>query len=295
MAEISTLTDTNWYFGLSFNETAVTGRSENIPLAATQAQSILGDKLLGLQLSNEPDLYVDHQKRPQGWNVQSYIDEFSTIKNDILTQGTITNEQFLVGPSVCCNVYGFETYDVFDAGWVDANVDNLAALTVQQYVETADWRHLLTTSYPANNCNVNGKVYDAQELFPEFLNHTSAQSLTAPYLSATAYAQSHGKEMIMLEMNSASCGGFPGLSDNFGVALWMADWALQMAWGNFSAALMHVGGQNVYYNVSCLMQQPTDAAAFHSSSQQPYYHSAVDDRFSLLPYTSYCRNAWSIR
>ena len=30
----------------------------------------------------------------------------------------------------------------------------------------------------------------------------------------------------------------------------MTDWALQMAWGNFSAALMHVGGQNVYYNVS---------------------------------------------
>lgn len=30
----------------------------------------------------------------------------------------------------------------------------------------------------------------------------------------------------------------------------MTDYALQMAYGNFSAALMHVGGQNVYYNVS---------------------------------------------
>ena len=132
MAEISTLTDTNWYFGLSFNESAVTSRSDNIPLAATQAQSILGDKLLGLQLSNEPDLYVDHQKRQQGYNVQSYVDEFSAIKSDILERGTIANEQFLVGPSVCCNVYGFETYDVFDAGFVDTNIDNLAALTVQQ-------------------------------------------------------------------------------------------------------------------------------------------------------------------
>ena len=73
------------------------------------------------------------------------------------------------------------------------------------------------------------------------------------------------KPFVMLEMNTASCGGFPGLSDSFGAALWsvmqnavqdrslilrMTDYALQMAYGNFSAALMHVGGQNVYYNVS---------------------------------------------
>lgn len=30
----------------------------------------------------------------------------------------------------------------------------------------------------------------------------------------------------------------------------MVDWSLQMAHYNFSQALMHVGGQNVYYNVS---------------------------------------------
>lgn len=52
----------------------------------------------------------------------------------------------------------------------------------------------------------------------------------------------------MLETNTASCGGFAGLSDSFGAAMWMTDFALQMAYANFSAALMHVGGQNVYYN-----------------------------------------------
>lgn len=134
MANISTLTDTRWYFGLSFNESAVTSPTGNIPVAATLAQQILGDKLLGLGLSNEPDLYVDHNKRPAGWNLQNYVDEFSTIKNEVLNQGTLTNKQFLVGPSVCCNVVGFDTSDVFNAGWVDQNIDNLAALTVQQYV-----------------------------------------------------------------------------------------------------------------------------------------------------------------
>lgn len=59
----------------------------------------------------------------------------------------------------------------------------------------------------------------------------------------------------MFETNTASCGGFAGISDSFGAALWGLDYALQMAHSNFSGALMHVGGQNVFYNVrfrSCI-------------------------------------------
>ena len=55
--------------------------------------------------------------------------------------------------------------------------------------------------------------------------------------------------MMMFETNTASCGGFPGVSDSFGAALWGVDYALQMAWGNFTGALFHVGGQDDYYNV----------------------------------------------
>jgi len=51
-----------------------------------------------------------------------------------------------------------------------------------------------------------------------------------------------------METNTASCGGFPGLSDSFGAALWGLDFSLQMAFSNFSGAMMHVGGQSTYYN-----------------------------------------------
>jgi hypothetical protein len=34
-----------------------------------------------------------------------------------------------------------------------------------------------------------------------------------------------------------------------GAALWGIDYTMQMAASNFSGALMHVGGQNVFYNV----------------------------------------------
>lgn len=53
----------------------------------------------------------------------------------------------------------------------------------------------------------------------------------------------------MFETNSASCGGFAGLSDSFGATLWALDYGMQMAAHNFSHALLHVGGQNDHYNV----------------------------------------------
>jgi hypothetical protein len=53
---------------------------------------------------------------------------------------------------------------------------------------------------------------------------------------------------IMFETNTASCGGFAGVSQSFGAAMWILDYGMQMAYSNFSNALLHVGGQNVFYN-----------------------------------------------
>jgi hypothetical protein len=55
----------------------------------------------------------------------------------------------------------------------------------------------------------------------------------------------------MIDTNTASCGGFPGVSDSFGAALWALDYALQMASVGFSGAFFHVNGQSSSYNVRC--------------------------------------------
>jgi hypothetical protein len=86
-------------------------------------------------------------------------------------------------------------------------------------------------------------------MFPTFLTHQAGKNIVAEFPGAPAYAQSVGKPFIMSETNTASCGGFPGLSDSFGAALWGIDYALQLAYSNFSTVLFHVGGQSVYYNV----------------------------------------------
>ena len=56
MANISGLTGTEWYFGLAFNETATSTGIGNQAMVAEYSQRILGDKLLGLIVGNEPDL-----------------------------------------------------------------------------------------------------------------------------------------------------------------------------------------------------------------------------------------------
>ena len=84
-----------------------------------------------------------------------------------------------------------------------------------------------------------------------FLTHTTGVNLLQQYLNTARIAQEVGKPFMMFETNTASCGGFPGISDAFVGALWGLDYGLTMANSNFTGALWHVGGQNVYYNVSC--------------------------------------------
>ena len=97
-----------------------------------------------------------------------------------------------------------------------------------------------------------------QDVFANYLTHAAGQNLVGPYLNTAGIAQALGKEFMMFETNTASCGGFPGISDTFAAALWGVDYALQMAHANFTQALFHFGGQNVSYNVSCVHKQQTD-------------------------------------
>lgn len=107
-------------------------------------------------------------------------------------------------------------------------------------------------SYPTDNCfaqfNV-GTPRNAQDIFPTFLTHKASTGLVGPYVDSANFAQTKNKQLLMFETNTASCGGFAGLSDSFGAALWALDYSMQMAHSNFSGALMHIGGQNVFYNV----------------------------------------------
>ncbi|KAG8706428.1 hypothetical protein FRC09_002416 [Ceratobasidium sp. 395] len=258
MKNVSSLIPIEYYFGLNWIDP---NNFTNSVLVAETVEAILGDDLLALQLGNEPDLYDRHGKRPQNpYTFDDYMGEFQVAVNQLNAAPAFTNRDILLAPSSCCF---WNEVDLFNAGFIDRFKDSLKILAVQHY--------------PTNNCKINGNILDPQTLYPDFLKHGNSNfspvSMVNPYRQASAIAASKGKPIVMLETNTGSCGGFPGISDSFGAALWAADLTFQLAAANFSQALFHVGGQNVYYNP--FTPPPTNQSTFHQWTPGAIFYSSL--------------------
>ncbi|OJA14152.1 hypothetical protein AZE42_09597 [Rhizopogon vesiculosus] len=254
MAEISALTDVYWYMGVPFNDT------QNWRLQIAEVgEAMLGKYLIGLQAGNEPDLYSRHGHRSDSYSPQDYKDEFGLLINAMEADPKISNNGLLIGPNLAGQ---WSPSDIWQTGFATDFNENLAALAVERY--------------PTDNCYAQfgvGNPVSGQDMFPRFLTHQSGIQIASEFPGATDYAQSVGKPFLMFETNTASCGGFPGLSDSFGAALWGIDYALQLAYSNFSTVLFHVGGQSVYYNP--FTPPVTNQSSFHQWTIGPIYYSAL--------------------
>ncbi|KAJ7163680.1 glycoside hydrolase family 79 protein [Mycena filopes] len=255
MRNISALVNVHWFLGVPWFTTTP------FDLGIVQAsEAILGDYLLGYQAGNEPDMYSLHGHRPSTYGPYDYGGEFS----DFLTAMSAANLDAtkLIGPNIANFAWTPEM--VWDTGFVDTFNANLAYLAVEKY--------------PRDNCAAafggpNATVVDPQSVLPLYLTHDAHTQLLAPYLNSTLFAQGKGKPFLMFETNTASCGGFLGISDSFTAALWGLDYALQMAHSNFSGAMFHLGGQNVFYNP--FTSPPTNQSTFHQWSVGSLYYSAL--------------------
>ncbi|KAH0586679.1 hypothetical protein J132_03883 [Termitomyces sp. J132] len=253
-ANISALVNVRWYLGIPFNDT-------NWRLTiAEKGQAILGDHLIGLQAGNEPDYYLGHQHRVEPYGPAEYANEFQSLIQTINNNPNIPIKNMLIGPSLASGPW--EPQQVWDVGYLDRFKDVLTAITMEHY--------------PSNNCYATygiGSYVDPQETFHEFLSHNAGLELVKPYIYSSSLVQGIGKPFIMFETNSATCGGLPGISDSFGAALWALDYGLTMAASNFSHALLHVGGQNVYYNP--FTAPPTNQSSFNQWTVGAVFYSVV--------------------
>ncbi|KAJ6514297.1 glycoside hydrolase family 79 protein [Mycena vitilis] len=240
--------------GVPFNDTS------NFRLEIVEySEAILGDNLLGVQVGNEPDLYPAHGHRPESYGPQDYVNDFGQLVGALAANPNITVKNNLIGPSLS----GTWTPEMlWDTGFISQFTDSLGYLSVEHY--------------PSNNCFARfglGTFRDPQTVFDSFLTHAAGVRTIKDYLASTALAQASGKPFLMFETNSASCGGFPGVSDSFGGALWALDYGLQMAYSNFSGALFHVGGQNVFYNP--FTAPPTNVSKYNEWTVGALYYSAI--------------------
>ena len=187
------------------------------------------------------------------------------------------NNLFVI-PSISATVWTPE--DVWNTGIVGTYSNSLYGLAVERWVYIC-LHHRPPTLCPllrylSNNCAARygiGATINPQDVFPSFLTHNSSVNLVSSYVNSSQFAMANNKPMLMFETNTASCSGFPGISDSFGAALWSLDWAFMMAFRNFSTALFHVGGQNAYYNP--FTPPPTNQSAFRRWTIGPVYYSAL--------------------
>ncbi|KAF8320741.1 hypothetical protein DL93DRAFT_1730126 [Clavulina sp. PMI_390] len=259
LLNITQFTGTQWYLGLPYGYPLNVSGIVEMTLAYEQA---LGDNLIALQLGNEPDLYwVNNRDRPDNYPVSEYIPEFGTVVS-AMKSGGVTRQDILLAPSVCCNVdpkdNPWSIEDILNGGLLTDYSDSVAYLAVQRY--------------PYPNC---GEGYQADVIFPQYLMHNmSTNSLSGgDYAFAAATAVTQNKPLIMFETNTASCGGFPGLSDSFGAALWSVDWTMQLAYRNFSGAMFHFGGQNASYNA--FTPPPSDWSFAYQWTTGPVFYSML--------------------
>ncbi|KAJ7635000.1 glycoside hydrolase family 79 protein [Roridomyces roridus] len=256
LSNISAFAGAKWYVGAPFND-STQFRFEIVEYA----EAVLGDSLLGIQVANEPDLYVGHHHRNDSYGPANYTQEFGEFIAAMAGNDNIPIKNKLIGPSVSGN---WTPEMVIDTGFIDKYSDSLSAFPSSIIPQSSE------NCYPVYHIST---YHDPQATFPVYLSHSGPQGLVSPYLNAATIARAANKPFLMFETNSASCGGFPGISDSFGATLWALDYGLQMAWGNFSGAMLHVGGQNVYYNP--FTAPPTNQSKYFEWTVGAVYYSAL--------------------
>ncbi|EIM85606.1 uncharacterized protein STEHIDRAFT_99214 [Stereum hirsutum FP-91666 SS1] len=247
-----------YLLGLSLRDPTNT----NNAIVAAASQQKLGDRLDAFLLGNEPDLYTAHGDRPniQNYTVSDYVQEFGTASS-LLTNtsaGNILSLANIAGPTICCN---WDLATTLQQDWLSTYASELKYITVQHYTQ--------------NNCDGSGK---GRYTLAYYLQHSSTVELGQWEIDGIQYALTNPnpKPVIMDEFNSASCGGLPGISETFGVALWTVDYSLQLASVGYTAAYLHTREPGVTYNIF----QPTTSSEWGTGA--PFYaYLPVADALSV--------------
>ncbi|KAH7103137.1 hypothetical protein BKA62DRAFT_69091 [Auriculariales sp. MPI-PUGE-AT-0066] len=270
MKVASDLIGIKWFMGMPMNQ------SQPARLEIVEAtEPILGDSLITWHLGNEPDLYVNHGYR-ETYSEAAYVAEFAQIRDQLVANPNIQRKNNLGGPAICeCNT-GWHNDDLIrNQDYIGKFGDNLNALIIMHY--------------PTDNCpapdgtRVSGQalVDKTQGLFNDYAKHVGLHTATefaTKYADMATIAAEAQKPLVLLETNTASCNGYLGLSDSLLAAMWNLDLGMQLASHGFTHMMIHLGGQQAYYNP--FMSPPHNASApFMWTVAPPFYAILIASEF----------------
>ncbi|EJD47766.1 hypothetical protein AURDEDRAFT_163225 [Auricularia subglabra TFB-10046 SS5] len=229
MRATSDLLGIKWFLGIPMNQT-------NPPRLdiIEKGEPILGDYLWGWQLGNEPDLYKDHKYRSPEYSPEDYILEYESVITALRNNPKIKNPNKLGGPGVCCDANWSTQRLIDEFKYLDRVGDALNCVIIEHY--------------PTDNCPVDPGRPTPQQAITGAMNHQYAVNFANIYDSVVQSAKKYNKPIILLETNTGSCNGFLGYSDAFASALWAVDLAMTLASRDWTHMMLHLGGQQAYYN-----------------------------------------------
>jgi hypothetical protein len=184
--------DSGWQVLLSVNA------GHDDPHAAAQeaaaARALLGDRLVGVAIGNEPDRYEREGLRGAGWNSAEYLRQVATYRAAIARAAPGVR---IVAPDASSGIPPLP--------WVSAAAAGQPALLSDHY-------------YPLSSCG--GEKPVVGELASAVLRAHEAEMLRR----LRAIQRASRLPLAIDETGSISCHGEPGVSNSFAAALWAVDW-----------------------------------------------------------------------
>ena len=183
---------------------------------AAAADSILGDRLAGLEIGNEPDLYYKNGDRPTTWAFEDFRAEWDSFHVAMAQRAPGVP---FTGPATAGT-----------GAWLDdfahEEANNIALLTFHYYV-------------------ANGQV--ATSTVAKLLQPNPGLVSTLHQYDSIAGATGIPGGIRVAETNSYYNGGAPGVSASYGSALWALDYLFTLATQGGSGLNFHGGGSGTGY------------------------------------------------
>jgi hypothetical protein len=148
MANISTFVNVDWFIGLPFDDInnprydlshwSHPTLTRHRHILAELSQKILGNRLAGMQLGNEPDLYRINGLRTDTYTPQDYAREWGQVLQGYKGNQNVPVTNNLIAPSVCCGggpgSPGWTPEMVWETDFLNTYAADLKYISIEQSV-----------------------------------------------------------------------------------------------------------------------------------------------------------------
>jgi len=213
------------------------------------AKEIPADRILGLEIGNEPDLFARTPARPKNYSPQDYVHDALGYIHAFRANPT-ARKYGLVAPAVCC-------------GW--RNPQDLGIILRGL---GSDLKLVSVHNYTTSTCGQRN-VTAAELLSPERMQKFDDLSK-----KLVAVAQPYHLPIALLETNSASCGGMAGVSNAFASSVWGLDYMFNVAQDGYSNINFHFSyraGGSAYNPVQTFGWKVANQEHYENVAQPLYY------------------------